>query len=108
MATIIGTEVEAARLLVKVARPLDEHVFNDGMPRPPLILLTASDILLLSFWHHVSLQRGGTNRILHMPSKETDPPEIGTLERPQEGSPVTKDGEQQVTNFPIACNSFTT
>jgi hypothetical protein len=49
------TEQEAAQSLgISVLRLhllLAENVFNDGMPRPPNIELTASDLLLLEFWN---------------------------------------------------------
>lgn len=31
---------------------LDEHIFNDGTPRPANIRLTSSDLVLLEFWHN--------------------------------------------------------
>lgn len=34
-----------------VRRLLDEHVFNDGSDRPEDLLLRASDLVLLRFWH---------------------------------------------------------
>ncbi len=48
------TEAEAAQALnISVGRLrqlLDEHVFNDGKPRPGEIHLRLSDIILLEFW----------------------------------------------------------
>ncbi len=32
---------------------LDEHIFNDGTPRPARVEFTASDILLLGFWREL-------------------------------------------------------
>lgn len=48
------TEVEAAQAL-KISLPrlrqlLDEHVFNDGQPRPDQLSFRLSDIILLEFW----------------------------------------------------------
>ena len=49
------TETEAAQELgITVSRLqaiLDQHVFNDGHPRPIELKLQCSDLVLLSFWH---------------------------------------------------------
>ena len=44
-ALMLGLSVHTVRLL------LDEHVFNDGTPRPAELQLRASDLVLLRFWH---------------------------------------------------------
>ena len=48
------TETEAAETLgITVGRLrqlLNEHVFNDGKPRPEQLSLRLSDIILLEFW----------------------------------------------------------
>lgn len=31
-------------------RLLDEHIFNNGTPRPKGLLFTQADVLLLSYW----------------------------------------------------------
>jgi hypothetical protein len=49
------SEAEAAKALgisiFRLHNLLDEHVFNDGTPRPPEVSFEASDLLLLGFWH---------------------------------------------------------
>jgi hypothetical protein len=49
------SEAEAAKALgislVRLHCLLDEHVFNDGTPRPPEVTFEASDLLLMGFWH---------------------------------------------------------
>lgn len=48
------TEVEAAQTLNislgRLRQLLDEHVFNDGKPRPEQVSFRLSDIVLLEFW----------------------------------------------------------
>ncbi len=48
------SEKEAAEALgipvILLHAILDEHVFNEGTPRPENIEFTASDLLLLSYW----------------------------------------------------------
>ncbi len=48
------TESEAAEALnitvTRVRQLLDEHVFNDGKPRPEQVSFRLSDIILLEFW----------------------------------------------------------
>ncbi|MGA2989231.1 MAG: hypothetical protein ABSD88_02065 [Candidatus Korobacteraceae bacterium] len=36
---------------------LDEHVFNQGTPRPENIEFTASDLLLVSYWVETATQQ---------------------------------------------------
>lgn len=63
------SEAEAAAFLgISVSRLhllLDEHVFNDGTPRPLDMLLQSSDLVLLRFWH-----RSTPNpKVLRMPKR---------------------------------------
>lgn len=63
------SEAEAALFLgISVSRLhmlLDEHVFNDGTPRPPDLILQSSDLVLLRFWH-----RSTPNpKVLRMPRR---------------------------------------
>ncbi len=48
------TEMEAAQVLnislLRLRQLLDEHVFNDGKPRPDQLSFRLSDIILLEFW----------------------------------------------------------
>ncbi len=48
------SEVEAAQWLgistESLHKLLDEHVFNNGTPRPEGILFTHADLLMLSYW----------------------------------------------------------
>lgn len=48
------SEAEAAEALgISVPRLytlLDEHIFNDGTPRPEQLTFTSSELLLLGFW----------------------------------------------------------
>ena len=48
------TEVEAAQelniSLGRLRQLLNEHVFNDGKPRPETLTFRLSDIILLEFW----------------------------------------------------------
>ena len=48
------TEMEAAQVLsislIRLRQLLDEHVFNDGKPRPEQLSFRLSDIILLEFW----------------------------------------------------------
>jgi len=50
------TELEAAQTLnislLRLRQLLDEHVFNDGNPRPEQVTFRLSDIVLLEFWDH--------------------------------------------------------
>jgi hypothetical protein len=49
------SEAEAADALgisvSKLYSLLDEHVFNDGSPRPASLTFTGSELLLLEFWN---------------------------------------------------------
>ena len=48
------TEAEAAQALnislPRLRQLLDEHVFNDGKPRPEQLSFRLADIILLEFW----------------------------------------------------------
>ncbi len=48
------TETEAAEVLGislgRLRQLLDDHVFNDGKPRPEQLNFRLSDIILLEFW----------------------------------------------------------
>jgi hypothetical protein len=48
------TELEAAQALnislPRLRQLLDEHVFNDGKPRPEQLSFRLADIILLEFW----------------------------------------------------------
>jgi len=46
---------------------LDEHVFNDGTPRPPNVEFTSSDLLMLSYW--VEKMPVEMENVLTMPAK---------------------------------------
>lgn len=54
LAQDLMTEQQAAQLLGisvdALYRLLDQHIFNNGSPRPANILFTQSDLLLLSYW----------------------------------------------------------
>ncbi len=44
---------------------LDEHIFNDGIPRPEGLTFTTQELLLLAFW-----QRSEPNpKVLRMPRR---------------------------------------
>lgn len=44
---------------------LDEHIFNDGTPRPENLTFTNSELILLGFW-----QKGEDNpKVLRMPRR---------------------------------------
>ena len=63
------TEAEAALILnislPRLRRLLDENIFNDGTARPDNLLLRASDLVLLRFWH-----RSAPNpKVLRMPRR---------------------------------------
>lgn len=50
----IHTEEEAAEAL-NISLPtlhciLDQHIFNDGTPRPEKLQFTSSDLILMEFW----------------------------------------------------------
>jgi len=48
------SEAEAAKALgtsvAQLEAVLDEHIFNDGIPRPAQLELQASDLLLIAYW----------------------------------------------------------
>ncbi len=63
------TEQEAADILgISVSRLhdlLDQHIFNDGGPRPPDLSFTSQELLLLGFW-----QRSHPNpKVVRMPRR---------------------------------------
>jgi len=63
------TEAEAAEALgisvIRLHMLLDEHVFNDGGPRPSDIRLQPADLVLLGFWN-----RGTPNpKVVRMPRR---------------------------------------
>jgi len=46
---------------------LDEHIFNDGIPRPAQLELQASDLLLIAYWlETVEVPEG---KVLSMPRR---------------------------------------
>ncbi len=63
------TEREAALMLNMsvhtLRRLLDEHVFNDGTDRPNDLILRASDLVLLRFWHRSE----PNSKVLRMPHR---------------------------------------
>jgi hypothetical protein len=67
------SEAEAAETLgITLARLhelLDEHIFNEGTPRPSAIEFTSSDLLLLNYWQKNS-RVPRNNQVLQMPRKK--------------------------------------
>ena len=63
------SEAEAARTLCitvdALHNILDEHIFDDAHPRPPVLEFTYAELLLLSVW--AETERGGN--VVAMPSK---------------------------------------
>ncbi len=63
------TEQEAAEALgirvVDLHRLLDEHIFNNGTPRPSGLLFNHADLLLLSVWSDGK----GDENVLRMPRR---------------------------------------
>ncbi len=61
------TESEAALMLgisiYRLRSLLDEHVFNDGSLRPDNLVLQASDLVLIRYWHRGT----GNPKVLRMP-----------------------------------------
>ncbi len=53
----IYSEAEAAEelgiSLATLYNILDDHIFNDGTPRPPRVEFTSSDLVLLEFWREM-------------------------------------------------------
>jgi hypothetical protein len=48
-------------------RLLDEHIFNNGTPRPSQVFFTQSDLLLLSYWCDKPVK--GSRKVLSMPNR---------------------------------------
>jgi hypothetical protein len=44
---------------------LDQHIFNDGTPRPANVEFTSSDLLMISYW----VEKTPMENVLTMPSK---------------------------------------
>lgn len=65
------SEAEAAKALgtsvAQLDAVLDEHIFNDGTPRPAQIELQASDLLLLAYW--LDTTQVPENKVLPMPKR---------------------------------------
>ncbi len=63
------SEVEAAQALnitlERLHRLLDEHIFNDGSPRPNNMNFRSSDLVLLSFWNRTI----ANPKVLRMPRR---------------------------------------
>lgn len=65
----IYSEQEAADILgISVPllhKLLDDHIFNDGVPRPERVQFTSSDLVLIDFW-----REGTPNpKLLRMPRR---------------------------------------
>jgi len=64
-------ETEAAAALgVTVARlhaVLDQHIFNNGNPRPSSLQFTSNDLLLLGYW--CEGLPGGAHEVITMPKR---------------------------------------
>jgi hypothetical protein len=65
----VYSETEVAEILgVSIPRLhalLDEHIFNNGIPRPPELTFNSSDITLLSFWY----QSTANPKVVRMPRR---------------------------------------
>jgi len=65
------TEAEAAKALgtsvAQLVSVLDEHIFNDGTPRPVQLELQSSDLLLIAFW--LESTEVPENKVLSMPKR---------------------------------------
>jgi hypothetical protein len=63
------TETQAAQWLgismEALHRLLDEHIFNNGTPRPAVVHFTQSDLLLLSYW----CDKPRSSKVLSMPRR---------------------------------------
>jgi hypothetical protein len=63
------TELETAEYLnislIRLHSLLDEHIFNDGMPRPNDLKFCDADLLLLEFW----LKGEENPKIIRMPRR---------------------------------------
>jgi hypothetical protein len=55
----LGISIEALHRL------LDQHIFNNGTPRPAEVHFTQSDLLLLSYWSHKPRNR----KVISMPRR---------------------------------------
>jgi hypothetical protein len=44
---------------------LDEHIFNQGAPRPPCVQFTSADLILLGFWRELM----PNPKVLRMPRR---------------------------------------
>jgi len=44
---------------------LDEHIFNDGAPRPANVEFTSSDLLMISYW----VEKTPMENLLTMPAR---------------------------------------
>ena len=53
--------------LESLHRLLDEHIFNNGTPRPAQVFFTQSDLLLLSYWCDKPAK--GSRKVLPMPNR---------------------------------------
>lgn len=51
--------------LTRLHELLDQHVFNEGAPRPPDLTFTTSELLLLSYWQRTEL----SSKVLRMPRR---------------------------------------
>ena len=45
---------------------LDEHIFNDGAPRPENVEFTSSDLLMISYW----VEKTPLENLLAMPMRD--------------------------------------
>lgn len=63
------SEDEAAQSLgislERLYQLLDEHVFNDGKPRPDEVTFRAADLVLLGFW----LRSTPNHKVVRMPRR---------------------------------------
>ncbi len=67
------TELEAAGYLnitlSQLHALLDEHIFNDGKPRPLDITFCESDLVLLGFWNQDQTMEGDGAKVISMPRR---------------------------------------
>jgi hypothetical protein len=65
------TEQEAAEVLgitiFTLHNLLDEHIFNEGSPRPDRVQFTSSDLTLLAFWRELA----PNPKVLRMPRRSS-------------------------------------
>jgi hypothetical protein len=52
--------------LVRLHELLDQHIFNDGKPRPAGLNFTNAELLLLSYWQRTELN----TKVLRMPRRK--------------------------------------